>query len=121
MQFLMEVIICTLYLAAGVVVPPLKGVQTAEGPNEGANWPLSVLKRQAKPSPIYNGTSREWYSFLWVGSLTLLQLRAILTLLTSQQTLLRAGWNTVQFPPKCEDALSRLYPLTRRFGSVAYR
>ena len=53
MQFLMEVIICTLYLAAGVVVPPLKGVQTAEGPNEGVNWPLSVLKRQAKlPSPI---------------------------------------------------------------------
>ena len=71
MQFLMEVIICTLYLAAGVVVPPLKGVQTAEGPNEGVMWPLSVLKRQAKPSPIYNGTSREWYSFLWVGSLTL--------------------------------------------------
>lgn len=57
MQFLMEVIICTLYLAAGVVVPPLKGVQTAEGPNEGANWLLSVLKRQAKPSPIYNVTS----------------------------------------------------------------
>ena len=58
MQFLMEVIICTLYLAAGVVVLPLKGVQTAKGPNEGVNWPLSVLKRQAKPSPIYNGTSR---------------------------------------------------------------
>jgi hypothetical protein len=58
MQFLMEVIICTLYLAAGVVVPPLKGVQTAEGRNEGANWVFSVLKRQAKPSPIYNGTSR---------------------------------------------------------------
>ena len=121
MQFLMEIIICTLYLVAGVVVPPLKGVQTTEGPNEGANWVFSVLKRQAKPSLIYNGTSRGWYSFLWVGSLTLLQLQAILTLLTSQQTLLRAGWNTVQFPPKREDALSRLYPLTRRFGSVAYR
>ena len=117
MQFFMEVIICTLYLAAGVVVPPLKGVQTAEGPNEGANWPLSVLKRQAKPSPIYNGTSRGWYSFLWIGSLTLLQLRVILTLLASQQTLLRAGWNTVQFPLKREDALSRPYPLNRQIWS----
>ena len=40
----------------------------------------------------------------WIAD-TILQLRAILTLLTSQQTLLRAGWNTVQFPLNREDTL----------------
>lgn len=55
MQYLMEFIVVTIFLAAGLTVPALKGMQTQQ---ESSGWQMGNLRGQNKPAAAYQGESR---------------------------------------------------------------